>query len=110
MNPAPEYFPDVTGFDWDEGNAEKNWERHAVSRAEAEQVFLNRPLVVANDQKHSVAEVRYFALGRSDEGRLLSVVFTLRGPLLRIISVRPMSRREKAAYAKAQRAEGGSAL
>jgi uncharacterized DUF497 family protein len=32
-------------FDWDGGNAEKNWLRHRVSQAECEQVFFNRPLV-----------------------------------------------------------------
>jgi len=34
------------GFQWDEGNSEKNWITHKVARGEAEQVFFNRPLVV----------------------------------------------------------------
>ena len=48
-----------------------------------------------------VGEARQFAFGRTDAGRLLTVVFTLRGSLLRVISVRPMSRRERRGYGKA---------
>ena len=41
-----EFFQDIEGFQWDEANASKNWTRHQVSQTEAEQVFLNRPVVV----------------------------------------------------------------
>ena len=37
-----------TGFEWDEANAHKNWERHRVTPEEAEDVFFNEPLVVRN--------------------------------------------------------------
>lgn len=100
----PEFFPDVDGFQWDEGNASKNWRRHHVTQTEAEQVFLNRPLVVGSDLAHTESEVRYFAFGRTEAGRLLTVVFTLRRPLLRVISARPMSRQERRGYGKATRA------
>jgi uncharacterized DUF497 family protein len=96
-----EFFPRIEGFQWDEGNSSKNWTRHRVTQGEAEQVFLNRPLVVAGDAMHSEAEARYFALGRTEAGRLLSVVFALRGTLVRVISARPMSRRERRAYGQA---------
>lgn len=87
-----------TGFQWDAGNAEKNWEKHRVSTAECEQLFFNRPLLVADDVAHSQAEPRFYALGRTDEGRLLFVVVTLRGELIRVISARDMSRKERKAY------------
>ena len=45
--PSLSLLPDVEGFQWDDGNAAKNWTRHQVSQTEAEQVFLNRPIVVA---------------------------------------------------------------
>jgi uncharacterized DUF497 family protein len=108
MRLVPEFFPHVTGFEWDEGNSEKNWRRHGVLRAETEQVFLNRPLVVAGDPRHSDREGRFFALGHSDSMRLLAVVFTLRGSMLRVISARTMSRRERRVYAQAEAAEGDS--
>jgi len=95
-------FPEVTGFQWDEGNSEKSWRRHGVRQVEAEQVFFNQPVLIAPDLKHSGAERRYFALGRTDTDRELLVVFTLRGPLLRVISVRQMSRRERRYYGEAQ--------
>ena len=98
----PEFLPDAVGFQWDEGNAAKNWRRREVTQAEAEQVFLNRPLLVAEDPRHSGREQRHFALGRTDAGRQLMVAFTLRGSLLRVISARPVSRRERSIYAEAE--------
>ena len=87
-------------FDWDRGNAEKSWARHGVSRAEAEEVFFNRPVLLAEDGKHSTRERRYNLLGLSNGGRLLSVIFTVRQNLVRVISARPMSRKERSHYAK----------
>ena len=87
-----------TGFDWDEGNLLKNWEKHRVSAAECEQVFFNRPLIATPDQKHSGKESRFYALGQTDAGRLLFLVFTLRGSLIRVISGRDMNRRETKEY------------
>ena len=98
MPVIPEFFPDIEGFQWDKGNSAKNWRRHRFSQSEAEQVFLNRPVVVAGDPVHSASEARHFALGRTDGGRLLTVVFTIRGSFLRVISARPMSRRERRGY------------
>ena len=67
-----------TGFQWDEGNAAKNWEKHDVSQSECEQIFFNRPLIARYDPKHSWGESRCFALGRTDANRLLFVAFTIR--------------------------------
>ncbi len=65
---------ECAGFQWDEGNAEKNWIRHQVSRAECEELFLNEPLIVAPDVKHSGSETRFYLLGQTDEGRLIFAV------------------------------------
>lgn len=65
----------VLGFDWDEGNHRKN-DKHAVSMAEAEQVFFNAPLLMLEDAKHSDHEVRLHALGKTDSGRRLHITFT----------------------------------
>ncbi|HXB62786.1 MAG TPA: BrnT family toxin [Acidobacteriaceae bacterium] len=90
----------IAGFDWDSGNARKN-EKHGVSMAEVEEIFLNSPLVLAQDEKHSQSEPREHALGQTDARRWLHVTFTVRKNLIRPISAREMSRKEKAAYAKA---------
>ena len=89
-----------TGFDWDDGNRDKNWDEHRVSDLEGEQVFFNRPLVVRADPSHSKNEDRYFALGCTDAARKLFVAFTLRGDLIRIISTRDMTRREAQEYCR----------
>lgn len=95
-------FPDglagCTGFQWDAGNAGKNWGLHEVTQAECEQLFFNRPVLVAVDEKHSSQEARYAALGRTNADRWLAVVFTIRGTLVRVISARDMSRRERRVY------------
>lgn len=86
------------GFQWDQANAQKIWNRHRVTPAECEQAFLNRPLVIAADERHSKAEERLLALGRSDMGRRLFIVFTVRRDLIRVVSARDMSRKERRAY------------
>jgi uncharacterized DUF497 family protein len=87
-----------TGFDWDAGNILKNWTKHGVSVAECEQVFFNRPLVAALDERHSASEPRYFVLGHADSGRELFVVVTVRGASIRVISARNMNQSERRSY------------
>jgi uncharacterized DUF497 family protein len=93
-----EHLAKATGFEWDRGNLEKSWRKHRVSAAECEQIFFSQPLILAPDVKHSQAEARFYALGQTDAGRPLFVVFTLRGTLIRVISARDMSRKERTLY------------
>ena len=90
----------ITGFDWDEADSFKSSEKHSVTQAEAEQVFADRQLKVADDVRHSQTEARYHAMGRTFEGRYLHVTFTLRQnqTKLRVISARNMNRKERAIY------------
>jgi uncharacterized DUF497 family protein len=94
-------FDRIDGFEWDGGNRRKSEDKHDVTPAEAEQVFFNRPLLILDDAMHSLAEPRYLALGRTDDGRRLFIVFTIRrnGTKLRVISARDMHRKERARYA-----------
>ena len=93
-----ERFAACEGFRWDTANAKEVWTWHPVAPAESEEVFFNRPLVVGDDKEHSVLEERLYALGQTDVGRLLFVVFTIRGRLIRVISARDMSRKERKVY------------
>ena len=95
----PDRLAKCEGFEWDTGKSEKIRKRHRVTPAECEQVFFNQPLVIDNDEAHSVDELRFYALGRTDAARLLFVVFTIRGRLIRVISTRDMSRGERRIYA-----------
>lgn len=91
-----------TGFQWDSANAEKIWEKHQVTRSECEQLFFNRPLIVADDEKHTKVEQRFYTLGKTDGGRKLFAVFTVRDDLIRVISARTMSRRERRVFDRAE--------
>ena len=91
-------FEKITGFDWDDGNRQKNWEKHQVSSGECEEVFFNLPLLLQNDPGHSQREPRFYVLGHSNAGRLLFIAFTVRKDKIRVISTRDMSRKERAFY------------
>jgi uncharacterized DUF497 family protein len=86
------------GFQWDDGNLLKNWEKHRVTAMECEQVFFHQPLLAFADEQHSGVEQKIFLLGQTDEQRKLFVVITFRGRLIRGISPREMSRKERTIY------------
>jgi len=94
-----------TGFEWDEHNAGKNWQKHRITPSECEEIFFNRPLVVADDVRHSEKEDRFYALGHTDARRMLFVVFVVRRNRIRVISARDMNRRERKAH-ESQEEEG----
>jgi uncharacterized DUF497 family protein len=96
-------FHEIVGFQWDAGNAYRSQDKHGVTQGVAEEIFFNQPLLISSDEKHSGEERRYLALGVTNSGALLSVVFTLRkkASLIRVVSARPMSKKERAFYEKA---------
>jgi uncharacterized protein len=95
-------IPTVIGFDWDHGNRDK-CRKHGVSIAVIERLF-RRPLGVFPDPEHSDREERFKAIGRTEDGRAVLVVFTLREldgeALIRPISARYMGRKEIDHYEK----------
>ncbi len=86
------------GFEWDNGNSNKNWHLHNVSDSECEDVFFNLPLIIASDKRHSGFEQRVFALGRTDTNRRLFIAFIVRDKLIRVISARDMTKNEVRKY------------
>ncbi|HOY65288.1 MAG TPA: BrnT family toxin [Candidatus Ozemobacteraceae bacterium] len=93
-------FPEPIEFDWDEGNAQKNWDRHHVSQGESESIFFNEPTVVCNDSAHAKNEMRYMCLGKTRQGRYLFISFTVRNDKIRVISARDMTDREHKEFRK----------
>ena len=91
----------ITGFEWDEGNIDKNWIKHRVSNSECEEIFFNIPLLLSDDKKHSQHEKRYYVLGQTNANRWLFVSFTIRENKIRVISARDVNRKEARIYAKA---------
>ena len=91
-------FDNFVGFQWDQGNIDKNLINHNVENWESEQVFFNKPLLVLDDPKHSIPEKRWAAFGKTDANRFLIVIFTKRGDLIRVISARDMNKKERKFY------------
>lgn len=93
-----ELLLECTGFEWDEGNRDKNWIKHKVSNSECEEIFFNQPLIINFDKNHSKIEIRFYALGHTDLNRKLFIVFTIRNKKIRVISARDMSKKERKIY------------
>jgi uncharacterized protein len=93
-------FRNAIGFEWDEGNADKNWIAHDVTQAECEQIFFNLPCVIGQQAGNSSVEARHYVLGQTDRGRLLFLVVTIRRQRIRVITARDMTAKERKAYAR----------
>jgi uncharacterized DUF497 family protein len=81
-------------FEWDAAKAGRNLLRHGVHFRDAVTAFADPLSITIGDPAHSEREERLLLLGRAASGRLLVVVHTERGGVIRIISARPASRRE----------------
>ena len=93
-------IPEPVAFEWDSGNVEKSIKKHSVSIKEAEETFENESRFLFVDEKHSGSEKRYGMYGKTNAGRQLSLVLTIRNDKVRIITVRPMSHKERRSYEK----------
>ena len=91
---------DCVGFDWDKGNLDKNRDKHSVTNRECEQIFFNHPQLLYEDIRHSSKEKRLYILGKTNNKRLLFTAFTIRNKLIRVISARNMSKKERKIYEK----------
>lgn len=93
---------EANGFDWDKGNRAK-CETHGLSFEAIEALFA-RPLAILPDASHSQREKRLRAIGRTEKGRGVFIIFTLRRKgdelLIRPISARYMHKKEIEAYEK----------
>jgi uncharacterized protein len=90
-------------FEWDPRKAEANAAKHGVTFDDAVTVFLDPNALDGPDLQPSSAESRFRRLGRSADGQVFMVAYTLRrsgdAEAIRIISARRASRRERKAYA-----------
>jgi len=93
-------LPKLIAFEWDKGNVGKNLKKHNVSNQEAEEIFFNEPVILAEDEKHSISESRCILWGKTNNNRQLAVIFTIRNSKIRVISARDMNRKERGEYEK----------
>lgn len=91
-------FPESKSFDWDQGNINKNWDKHRVHHLECEAIFFNEPIVTKVEKRGVSQEERVSALGVTNEGRFLFVVFTIRRERIRVVSARDMNKKERKIY------------
>ena len=91
-------FPEPKSFDWDEGNINKNWDKHRVHHLECEEIFFNEPIVTKVEKRGVSQEERVSALGVTNEGRFLFVIFTIRRGRTRVVSARDMNKKERKIY------------
>ena len=95
-------LPEILEFEWDAGNEQKNWIKHNISTEEAEEPFLTEDQLILADIQHSTKhEERYILIGKSKQGRMLFIIYTIRKRKIRIISARDADRKEVALYEKA---------
>ena len=85
-------------FEWDQQKAAVNLAKHKVAFEEAATVFGDPLGRITADSRHSVVEERFVILGISEARRLLAVMYADRNDVIRIISARKATRRERKNY------------
>jgi uncharacterized protein len=83
-------------FEWDAAKEHANWKKHGVDFRTAAKIFLD-PYVIEFEDSDAEGEQRFRAIGQVD-GRMLLVVYTMRGAAVRIISARGAQSHEKRKY------------
>lgn len=99
---------EVFDFEWDSGNVTKSSSKHGVTADEIESVFnLKMAVPIGRQLAPKVDEERLCVVGPTLEGRMISVVFTLRDGRVRPISARAASRKERGLYEEVRKALEG---
>jgi uncharacterized DUF497 family protein len=83
-------------FEWDETKRALNLAKHALDFADVAN-FDWGTAKVERDWRFDYGEERYIAVGTSGES-VLAVAFTFRGDVVRVVSFRPASRKERRTY------------
>jgi uncharacterized DUF497 family protein len=82
-------------FEWDPEKAKRNYKKHKVSFEEAVTVFYDALSATFDDPDHSVGERRFITVGFSSHDRLLVISHSERREVVRIISARRATPRER---------------
>jgi uncharacterized protein len=91
-------YESVDKFDWNERKSEQNLAKHGIDFEDATEVFYGPIILHRSDRKN---EERWIAIG-SLEDRLITVVFTRREDVIRIISARRARKNEEREYRNAE--------
>jgi uncharacterized DUF497 family protein len=88
-------------FEWDNRKAQSNKRKHGITFEEASTIFSDSLSITIPDPSHSISEERFVTVGMSVSDKLIVVVHTNRGDIIRIISARRATRREREQYEQA---------
>jgi uncharacterized protein len=83
---------------WDKKKASRNRQKHGITFEEAAAVFADPLALIFDDEWHSVMEEREIIIGHSTDGHLLLVSFVERTGVVRIISARRATKKERENY------------
>jgi uncharacterized DUF497 family protein len=83
-------------FEWDEEKNKKNLAKHGVDFADAQYIFNDQFCRIAYDREHSLTEKRWKVIGNI--GKILVVSVTHRNNVVRIISARKATKKERSIY------------
>lgn len=72
-------------FEWHDGKNIANFAKHGITFHEAKHIFSDINRIVILDKKHSSDEKRYFCIGKTREGKIATVRFTIRQNHIRLI-------------------------
>jgi uncharacterized protein len=86
----------MSRFEWDPKKAKSNLAKHGVNLADAVEVLFDAMAITIADQEHD--EERWVTIGADAMNRILVVIYTWRGEVIRLISARKATRRERMAY------------
>ncbi len=75
----------IVEFEWDLAKEQANIDKHGRDFSEAIEAFRDPLGVQLVDKKHSTGESRFYWIGKTDSGKILTVWFTRRSRKIRII-------------------------
>jgi uncharacterized DUF497 family protein len=87
-------------FEWDEEKNIINFKKHGISFNEAKTVFSDKFIIFFPDDRHSLYEERFIAIGQSARSNLLMVCYCEREneTVIRLISARKADNLETDIY------------
>jgi uncharacterized protein len=94
---APDFLVPVS-FEWDERKNLLNFAKHGIDFDDASEVFYG-PIILGESDRNN--EERWIAVGSLDD-KLITVVFTRRADVIRIISARRARKNEEREYRNAK--------
>jgi uncharacterized protein len=92
-------FIEPLSFDWDNGNINKNYDKHLITHKTAEEPFTDADLLTFPDPTHSTSrEKRFSIIGQTHQNDTLFITYTIRHNKIRIISARIANKNERKIY------------